>query len=134
MTTVSLNVGSGVRLTKPAKLCMCSQNHYKHNEHGCARPWFRTTQPLGERRYEDWITSTTISDISHRKKPSSLTPCSNPTETPHIIYAGSKVSMNELKILDQISQARKPDQPMISLSHRMYNLSQQAHDVVMTLY
>ena len=23
---------------------------------GCARPWFRTAEPLGERRYENWIT------------------------------------------------------------------------------
>ena len=22
---------------------------------GCARPWFRTAEPLGERRYENWI-------------------------------------------------------------------------------
>ena len=25
---------------------------------GCARPWFRTAEPLGERRYENWITHT----------------------------------------------------------------------------
>ena len=29
---VSLNVGGGVHLIKPAKLCMCMQKHYKHNE------------------------------------------------------------------------------------------------------
>ena len=33
MTAVSLNVGGGVRLIKPAKLYMCTQ-HYKHNEDG----------------------------------------------------------------------------------------------------
>ena len=25
---------------------------------GCARPWFRTAEPFGERRYENWITHT----------------------------------------------------------------------------
>ena len=34
MIAVSLNVGGGVRLIKPAKLYMCTQNHYKHNEDG----------------------------------------------------------------------------------------------------
>ena len=34
---VSLNVGGGVRLIKPAKLCMCTQ-HYKHNEDGRTAP------------------------------------------------------------------------------------------------
>ena len=29
---VSLNIGGGVRLIKPAKLCMCMQTHYKHDE------------------------------------------------------------------------------------------------------
>ena len=32
MTAVSLKVGVGVRLIKPAKLYMCIQKHYKHNE------------------------------------------------------------------------------------------------------
>ena len=31
---MSLNIGSGVRLIKPAKLYMCTQKHYKHNEDG----------------------------------------------------------------------------------------------------
>ena len=35
---VSLNVGGGVRLIKPAKLCMCTQKHYKHNEAGRTAP------------------------------------------------------------------------------------------------
>ena len=34
MIAVSLNVGDGVRLIKPAKLCMCTQKYYKHNEDG----------------------------------------------------------------------------------------------------
>ena len=32
MIAVSLNVGGGVHLIKPAKLYMCMQKHYKHNE------------------------------------------------------------------------------------------------------
>ena len=36
--------------------------HYKHHErtHGaaCFRQWFRTAEPLGERRYENWNTHT----------------------------------------------------------------------------
>ena len=38
MIAVSLNVGGGVRLVKPAKLCMCMQKHYKHNEDGRTAP------------------------------------------------------------------------------------------------
>ena len=34
MIAVSLNVGSGIRLIKPAKVYMCTQTHYKHNEDG----------------------------------------------------------------------------------------------------
>ena len=62
MIAVSLNVGGDVRLIKPAKLYMCTQTHYKHDEDGrtaptgCAWPWFRTAERLGERRYENWIT------------------------------------------------------------------------------
>ena len=32
MIAVSLNVGGGVHLIKPAKLCMCTQTHYKHDK------------------------------------------------------------------------------------------------------
>ena len=65
---VSLNVG--VRLIKPAKLYICTQKSYKHNEDGrtheagCARLWFRTTEPLGERHYENWITTTIVSVLA----------------------------------------------------------------------
>ena len=31
---VSLNVGSGIRLIKLAKVYMCTQTHYKHKEYG----------------------------------------------------------------------------------------------------
>ena len=34
VNAVSLNVGSGVRLIKPAKAYMCMQTHYKHDEEG----------------------------------------------------------------------------------------------------
>ena len=35
--------------------------HYKHKEDGrtgCVRQWFRSTEPLREHRYENWITHT----------------------------------------------------------------------------
>ena len=60
---VSLNVGGGVRLIKPAKLYICTQTHYR-----CVRPWFHTAEPLGERRYENWITH--ISQLSDNSIPS----------------------------------------------------------------
>ena len=57
MIAVSLNVGCGVCLIKPAKLCMCTQNTTNTMRtaawHVCVRQWFRTAEPLGERRYEN---------------------------------------------------------------------------------
>ena len=41
MTALSLNVGGGVRLIKPAKLYMCMQTHYKHEEDGRTAPGVR---------------------------------------------------------------------------------------------
>ena len=38
---VSLNVGGGVRLIKSAKLYMCTQKYYKHNEDGRTSPGVR---------------------------------------------------------------------------------------------
>ena len=38
---VSLNVGGGVRLIKPAKLYMCTRTHYKHDEDGRTAPGVR---------------------------------------------------------------------------------------------
>ena len=38
---VSLNVGGGARLIKPAKLYMCMQTHYKHDEDGRTAPGVR---------------------------------------------------------------------------------------------
>ena len=35
---VSLNVGGGVRLIKPAKLYMCMHKHYEHDEDGHTAP------------------------------------------------------------------------------------------------
>ena len=54
---VSLKVGGGVRLIKPAKLYMYTQNTTNTTRtdawHGvCA------AEPLGERRYENWNTYT----------------------------------------------------------------------------
>ena len=34
MNAVSLNVGSGIRFIKPAKVYMCMQTHYKHDVEG----------------------------------------------------------------------------------------------------
>ena len=63
--SVTVNVGGGVCRIKPAKLYMYMQKDYKYNEDGrtapgaraTARPWFRSPEPLGERRYENWITT-----------------------------------------------------------------------------
>ena len=54
---VSLNFGSGVHLIKKAKLYMCMQTHYKHDEDGCMAVGVRDHGSgllihLGERRYE----------------------------------------------------------------------------------
>ena len=38
---VSLSVGGGVRLIKPAKLYMCTQTHYNHDEDGRKAPGVR---------------------------------------------------------------------------------------------
>ena len=62
MTAVSLNVGGGVRLIKPAKLYICTQNTTTQRGRTlcawCVRQWFRTAEPLEERRYENWNTHT----------------------------------------------------------------------------
>ena len=59
---VSLKVGGGVFLIKPANLCMCTQKlqTQRGRTHGarCVRQWFHTAEPLGERRYENWNTHT----------------------------------------------------------------------------
>ena len=61
---VSLNVGGGVRLIKPAKLYKCTQTlqtqRGRTHGAGCVRQWFRTAEPLGERRYENWNTHASI--------------------------------------------------------------------------
>ena len=56
---VSLNIGGGVCRYKRAKLHMCRRTHYKHDEDGrTALLWFCTTEPLGERHHENWLTQT----------------------------------------------------------------------------
>ena len=58
-------LGGGVRLIKPAKLYMCNcarkalrtQQGQTHGT-GCVRQWFRTAEPLGECRYQNWNTHT----------------------------------------------------------------------------
>ena len=32
MLAVSLKIGNGVRLIKPAKQCICTKKHYKHDD------------------------------------------------------------------------------------------------------
>ena len=64
MIAVSVNVGSGVHLIKPAKLCMCMQNNTKH-EDGRTAPGVcgNGSVPLsysGERYYETWNTHTSV--------------------------------------------------------------------------
>ena len=55
---VSLNVGDGARLIKPTKLYANTLQTRRGRTHGavCAQPWFRTAEPFGECRYENWIT------------------------------------------------------------------------------
>ena len=55
---VSLNVGGGVR-----QICTCERRTLqtqrgRTNGAGCVRQWFRTAEPLGERRYENRNTHT----------------------------------------------------------------------------
>ena len=59
---VSLNVGGCVRNIKPAKLYICTRKHYKYDEDGRTVPCVcgHGSVPLWERRYENWITTTTI--------------------------------------------------------------------------
>ena len=53
MIAASLNVGSGVRLIKPAKVYLCPHNTEQTQGSGCAQPWLRTAELRGERRYEN---------------------------------------------------------------------------------
>ena len=48
MIAVSLNVGGGVRFIKSVKLYRCTQNTGQTHGAWCARPWFRTAEPLGD--------------------------------------------------------------------------------------
>ena len=61
---VSLNVGGGVRLIKPAKLYMCTQNITNATRTDARRrvcaAMVHTTEPRGKCRYENWITTTTF--------------------------------------------------------------------------
>ena len=61
MIAMSLNVGGGVRLIKPAKLCMCMHNTTyirTDAQRRVLRQWFRTAEPFRERHYENWNTHT----------------------------------------------------------------------------
>ena len=69
--------GGGVRLIKPAKLCICTQNTTnttRTDAHaGCVRQWFRTAEPLGERRYDNWNTHTRFWQSQSWKRQKNLT-------------------------------------------------------------
>ena len=93
MIAVSLNVGGGVRRIKPAKLCMCTQKHYKHNEDGRTAPgvcgngsvpgdvvtrigihtggWAQHHPYLGVKLTSDLIWKTHIANISGKAKQNS---------------------------------------------------------------
>ena len=61
MTAVSMNVGGGVRLFKPANLYMRTQNGILSGQThgaGCARPCFCTAELIREHRYENWNPTT----------------------------------------------------------------------------
>ena len=61
---VLLNVSGGVRLIKLHCTCTCKNpTNITMRTHGagCARPGFCTAKPLEERRYENWIKSSTTS-------------------------------------------------------------------------
>ena len=59
---VSMNVGRGVRLIKPANCTRARKTlHTRRGQThgtGSVRQWFRTAEHLGERRYENWNTPT----------------------------------------------------------------------------
>ena len=60
MIAVSLNLGGGVRLINRQN-CSCARKTLQTQQgrtHGawCVWQWFRTAEPLGERRYENWNT------------------------------------------------------------------------------
>ena len=66
MIAVSLNHGGGVRLTKSAKLYMCTQTlqTQRRRTHGagCVRQWFRTAEPRGTSLGELEYTHTNVAD------------------------------------------------------------------------
>ena len=61
MTAVSLNVGRGICIIKPAKLYMCMQTHSKHDEDGHTAPGVHGHGSLmlsHSGNDENWITQT----------------------------------------------------------------------------
>ena len=61
---VSLNVGalSNRQNCTYARKTLQTQRGRTHGA-GCVRQWFRTAEPLGERRYENWNTHNGATDI-----------------------------------------------------------------------
>ena len=58
VTAVSLNVGGGIKPAKSVHVHANTLQTRRGRTHGagCARPWFRTAEPLGQRCYENRIT------------------------------------------------------------------------------
>ena len=65
MIAVSLNVGGGVRLIKPAKLYICMQKHYKRNEDGRTAPGVRGNGSVPLSHSENVVTRIGIHTHTH---------------------------------------------------------------------
>ena len=59
MIAVSLNVDGGVRLIK-LRMYMQNTTNTTWTDAGCVRQWFRTAEPLGERRYVNTYLSISV--------------------------------------------------------------------------
>ena len=57
---------SRVRFPPGTRKTLQTQRGRTHGA-GCVRQWFRTAEPLGERRYEKWNTHTTHTQIQQPK-------------------------------------------------------------------
>ena len=62
---MSPNIGGGVRLIKPAKLYMCTQKHYNHNEDGYRR---RVYAAMVLYRQTTWRTSLRKLDYNNNEQ------------------------------------------------------------------
>ena len=67
MIAVSLNVALSNRQNCTYATNTLQTRRGRTHGAGCVRPWFHTAEPLGERRYENWITH--ISQLSDNSLP-----------------------------------------------------------------